>query len=171
MPRLGWMALFFFVAASDPSWALHAVDHRVTYVGVLYDEQGSPLAEQPIELRDPALPDPLATTTTTAIGTYHMVAHLHDQDRGRRLALVHGTRTQPVIVDFDPNDHTHERVQRIDFGTPASSSIVAWILPVTGFLALLTIGIWVRWAEHKRATCPTAGVTGPPSTPHTGVHP
>lgn len=139
----GLISLFMI----SPVLATHELDHRVTFVGVLYSEQGVPLPETRVELRDPAMTDPLATTTTTAIGAFQLVGHLHDADHGRRLELVAGPQRQIFLVAFDPTDRTRERVQRIDIGQPARGELIR---PALGFLGLVALAT-IFTIRHRRA--------------------
>jgi hypothetical protein len=155
MPIILICTVLLTIVDHQPAQATHAVDHRYTVFGILYDAQGHPIPHAKIELRDPAMPDALAVTTTTAIGTYHLVAHLHDEDRGRRLVLIAGAQTIPFTVTFDPLDHIHERMHRIDIGQPAPSSLLLPLLTGAAILALAAI----YYLMQRRP--PTEG---PPST-------
>lgn len=132
------IAVFAFILVALPAWGTHLPDHRVSFVGIVYDQSGRPAPHVTITLRDPALAQALADTTSTAIGTYQLVGHLHDEDVGRRLVIETPDGATPVIVEFDPTDHLHERQTRIDLNPP----LTHWY-DSQWFSTLVTGAFWI----------------------------
>jgi hypothetical protein len=107
------LALLAALGSAGPAAATHLPDHRFVVLGYARDAAGRALAGAPVvvtRLRT-GLQYP---TRTEADGFYLVVVHLHDEDRGERLAVRIGAATLEVEARFDPRDRKVERGTRVD---------------------------------------------------------
>src|SRR5581483_2777441 len=96
------------LALGTPAGATHAPDHRFIVVGYVTDEGRRPLGGVPV------LVTRIKTgleyrTRTEGDGFYVIVVHLHDDDRGERLAIRAGAARGEIVARFDPYDRRTER--------------------------------------------------------------
>ncbi|HEY5701201.1 MAG TPA: hypothetical protein VIT83_03845 [Gammaproteobacteria bacterium] len=94
--------------------ATHEVHHRYIVWGDVLYEDGTPVAKETIHLtvKDGT---PMGTIDTDEQGRYRLVLHAHDEDVNKVFDMRVRDVKQKVRLEFDPEDHTTDRGQRVDF--------------------------------------------------------
>lgn len=113
-PRRCLLILAAAMLFSTAAIATHEIDHRFAVWGEVLYQDGTPIANETIELtvRDG---DSIGSVTTNEDGRYHVVLHVHDQDRGKVFDMTVMGVTTKVRIEFDPRDKQTERGKRVDF--------------------------------------------------------
>ncbi len=111
VPPPWWVAALLLLAV--PAAATHAPDHRFVVLGYVADGAGRPAAGTRVVVTrvKTGLEYP---TRTEADGFYLVVVHLHDEDRGERLAIEAAGVRGEVRAQFDVQDRKVERGTRVD---------------------------------------------------------
>ena len=103
--------------------AEHTPEHRFTIYGYVYDDTGTPRPGT-VVVRDTA-DNVLGTTATSSSGYYRIRLHLHDSDLGEKLFVRSEAGQRELIVKFDPNNKTTERMAEVNFGViPPSAGLL-----------------------------------------------
>jgi hypothetical protein len=101
------------VALVLPAQGEHELFYRYTVLGYVKDAAGTPRPGRTLELtRDKTGFSYLGDTD--AAGLYLIVARLGDESVGESLTLRLDQRRLPLVVRFDPANHTDERGTRVD---------------------------------------------------------
>ena len=131
--------------------ALHEADHRFTIYGYVYDDQGKPLSNSTVVVRDTSR-TVLETAKTSANGAYRVKLHLHDGALGRKLLVIANEKEKEILVDFDSYDVSTERETELNFGAfqkTEKSSNKKIIIGAVSF-AVLLIGAYVIFSGKKK---------------------
>lgn len=127
MARIGWfifrclgagvVALYLWSVFPGVALATHQADHRFTVYGSVRDGSTFPgklLSGQPVVVRDATTGEVLQQGTTDQEGRYRLVLHIHNDDLGREVVVSCLNSQATVKLDFDPNNPTAERQERLD---------------------------------------------------------
>jgi hypothetical protein len=109
---LMWWSSFAPVAL-----ATHEVDHRFTVHGTVRDGRSFPgksLAEKTVIIRDKKTGQILQQGMTNQRGQFTLILHVHNEDKGRSLAVQSEGVEKSLELQFNPDDHTTERQTHID---------------------------------------------------------
>lgn len=131
--------------------AEHEADHRFTISGYVYNDQGKPLSNSAVVVRD-ASRTVMKTTKTSANGAYRIKLHLHSGALGRKLLITADKTEKEIVVDFDPYDVSTERVTEVNFGAfqeTEKRSNKGLIIGAVSF-AVLLIGAYVILSGRKK---------------------
>ena len=112
-PSVALVVLVLALLASASAFATHDVDHRYTVYGVVRDG-GAPVAGEPVRITGLG-GQPLAEGVTAADGSYRVVLHVHDDQRGQRFWVTVRGETRAGSFDFEPGDRATPRTHRLDF--------------------------------------------------------
>ena len=129
--RCLFLAFSLFLFAPSPGQAEHTPEHRFTIYGYVYDDTGSPRPGT-VVVKGRA-DNILGTTATSSSGYYQVRLHLHNSDLGEKLIIRSEAGQRELIVKFDPNNKTIERMAEVNFGAiPPSAGLLAngWLFLV-----------------------------------------
>ncbi len=150
-----FLILFILMGVLDGSamnaLAEHEADHRFTISGYVYDDQGKPLSNTAVVVRDISS-TVIGTTKTSSNGSYRVKLHLHDEALGIKLLVIANEKEKEIVVDFDPYDASTERVTEVNFGAfqeTEESSNKGVIIGAVSF-AVLLIGAYVIFSGKKK---------------------
>jgi hypothetical protein len=97
--------------------ATHEVDHRFTVHGTVRDGRSFPgklLAEKAVIIRDQKTGQILQQGMTNQQGQFTLVLHVHNEDKGRSLAVQSEGVEKILELQFDPENRATERQTHID---------------------------------------------------------
>jgi hypothetical protein len=97
--------------------ATHEVDHRFTVHGTVRDGRSFPgtlLAEKAVIIRDKKTGEILQQGITNQQGQFTLVLHVHNEDKGRSLAVQSEGVEKTLELQFNPDDRATERQTHID---------------------------------------------------------
>jgi hypothetical protein len=97
--------------------ATHEVDHRFTVHGTVRDGRSFPgklLAEKAVIIRDKKTGQILQQGMTNQQGQFTLVLHVHNEDKGRSLAVQSEGVEKTLELQFDPDNRATERQTHID---------------------------------------------------------
>ncbi len=150
-----FLILFILTGVLDGSamnaLAEHEADHRFTISGYVYDDQGKPVSNSAVVVRDVSS-TVIGTTKTSSNGAYRVKLHLHDDALGRKLLVIANQKEKEIVVDFDPYDVSTERVTEVNFGSfqeTEESTNNGIIIGAVSF-AVLLIGAYVIFSGKKK---------------------
>jgi hypothetical protein len=112
--RSSWFLISLLLFFSSPVQAEHTPEHRYTISGYVYDSAGKPLPGT-VAIKD-ASNGVLGTTEAGRSGYYEIQLHLHDSNVGNKLLIESEAGKKELIVKFNPNDKTTERLAEVNFG-------------------------------------------------------
>jgi hypothetical protein len=107
-----WWSSFMPVAL-----ATHEVDHRFTVHGTVRDGRSFPgklLAEKAVVIRDKKTGQILQQGMTNQQGQFTLLLHVHNEDKGRSLAVQSEGVEKTLELQFDPDNRATERQTHID---------------------------------------------------------
>lgn len=142
-----FLAFSFFLFPLGLGQAEHTPDHRFRVYGYVYDDAGSP---QPglVVVKDRA--DNILGTTVAGSSSYYQIRlHLHNSDLGKKLFIDSKAGQKDLIVKFDPDNTTTERMAEVNFGkVPPSSGLGTYTL-LGGSTLLLAAVIYAFSRKRK----------------------
>jgi hypothetical protein len=107
------LALAALVLTAASARAEHEIFYRYTVIGYVRNAAGAPLRDEGLEVvRDKTGFSYLARTDES--GMFLFITRLGDESVGESLTLKYGAASVPLVVRFDPANHTEERGTRVD---------------------------------------------------------
>lgn len=147
-----WLVICLILFPSSPVQAEHTPEHRFTIYGYVYDNAGKPLPGT-VVIRD-AADHVLGTTDAGRSGYYQIQLHLHGSNVGDKLLIDSEAGKKELIVQFNPNDMTTERMAEVNFGViPPSSGFMgngAFLFGIATMIAVGTFYLVIRKRKHRK---------------------
>ena len=107
----------YWHSAPPLALATHEIDHRFTVHGTVRDGRtfpGTPLAGVEVLVRDSKTGEVLQRGVTDQRGHFSLILHLHNEDRGKFLAVQCQNAEKTLELQFDPENRTTERQTKVD---------------------------------------------------------
>lgn len=144
-----WAGLFFL----PPAEALHETDHRFSVEGHICGNDGKPLADVEVIIKDPRIGEGKAASTDSD-GYYKATLHLHNENYLDPIHVSALDEKKEVRAEFDPKDKSTERIVTVNLGAPCQSSgegIPHWVYYGAGAgLVAVVVGLVRIGVNRKR---------------------
>jgi hypothetical protein len=145
-----WFMVCLLLFLSSPVRAEHTPEHRYTISGYVYDAAGKPVPGT-VVIKDPT-GGVLGSTEAGGSGYYNIQLHFHDSDAGRTVLVESEAGKKELIVKYNPNDRTTERLAEVNFGlVPPPSGFMENKAVLFGIAAVIGAGtIYLVTKKRKK---------------------
>jgi len=150
---VGW-AIWNVAGFFTPVFAEHEADHRFTVEGFVCGNDGRPVAETEVIVKDTRASVGKAGYTDGR-GYYKVTLHLHNDNLGDPILVMVRDQEQRVTARFDPKDAHTERKVAVNFGSGCEQAPEGphnWVYYSIGVgLAAVAAFAGAKWIrKHRR---------------------
>lgn len=156
---IGWV-IWNVVGFLTPALAEHEADHRFTVEGFVCGNDGLPIAEAEVIVKDTRASIGKAGYTDGR-GYYKVTLHLHNDNLGDPILVMVRDQERRVTAKFDPNDARTERKAVVNFGSGCEQSAVRsydWVYYSVGVgLAVMAVFAGAKWVRRHQQSAKQRG--------------
>tara|TARA_B100000315_G_scaffold29647_1_gene25173 strand:+ start:2323 stop:2880 length:558 start_codon:yes stop_codon:yes gene_type:complete len=136
-----------------PASATHENDHRFTVYGRVFNDKGAASSRTLVVVKDNT-DKALGSAETGSKGSYKILLHLHNEDRGKELTIIANNIEKKITLSFDVSDAKAERMAKVNFGISEDTDIdkdsSRKIIFATIFFTVLGVGVYFIYSGRKK---------------------